>query len=201
MKKLIVIASLLITSFVYSAEQDLLKIRLNGLSSMKASFKQIVKEGGRVIQRNNGLLYLQRPGKFRWLISLPTKQLIISNGKVLWIYDEDLEQVTIKKLDQELKGTPALFLSGYDKKLTDDYAIKYIKLKNIETFILTPKILERNSYAWIKLIYQKSILNGLSLKDKLGQTTTLSFYNIKSNLQLDSKLFNFIPPKDVDVVN
>ena len=199
MKILCLILSLVVSNFAYSLDHELLKKRLNSLSSMKATFSQVVKDGGRVIQNNRGVLYLQRPGKFRWVTSLPTKQVIISNGKNLWIYDEDLEQVTVKQLDHELQGTPALFLSGYDQKLTDDYVITYKKSNNKDMFRLTAKS-DTSSYLSIELVYKKDLLKVLSLKDKLGQTTVLKLYNIKVDPKLSSKLFNFTAPPGVDIV-
>lgn len=200
MKILCLILSLVLCTYTHSSDHELLKKRLNNLNSMKASFLQTVKEGGRVIQKNRGVLYLKRPGKFRWLTSTPTKQIIISDGKKLWIYDEDLEQVTIKKLNQELKGTPALFLSGYDKQLSDDYVIKYKKFKNKDLFSLTPKVIEQSSYLLIEIVYQKDLLQSLLLKDKLGQATILNLYNIKLAPKIPSKFFTFTPPAGVDVV-
>ena len=160
----------------------------------------MVKEGGRIIQKNKGVLYILRPGKFRWSASIPTKQLIISNGKTLWIFDQDLEQVTVKKLNDEVQGTPALFLSGADQALTEQYQVSMKKRKGIDTFLLKPKNKTSNQYQWIAFEYRQDLLQKITFKDKLGQTTSLELSKVQNNPKLPKNLFELKIPKGVDVI-
>ena len=81
---------------------------LQGLNSLEVDFTQILmNENGRELERASGVLYLKKPGKFYWNYQHPYSQKIITNGKILWIFDEDLEQVTIKNIDNSISKTPA----------------------------------------------------------------------------------------------
>lgn len=203
MKKYFIVIYFCISS-VWAAEPvDALRLHLKALHSMQASFKQTVREGGNIIQTAKGMLYLQRPGKFRWQQKQPLPQLIVSNGKTLWIFDEDLEQVSIKKLDNEIQGTPAFFLSGYDEQLARDYQVSQEVSDNGDnsTFKLTVKPNIESSYRRLILRYKKQQLVSLELVDKLGQTTQLFLSHIQLNQTISDKLFTFTPPKGVDIVH
>ncbi len=86
---------------------------LQGLNSLEVDFTQILmNENGRELERANGVLYLKKPGKFYWNYQHPYSQKIITNGKILWIFDEDLEQVTIKSIDDKIEQTPVGIILG-----------------------------------------------------------------------------------------
>jgi outer membrane lipoprotein carrier protein len=181
--------------------EEKLQSYLSELNTLQTRFTQQVFENRRLIQKASGTFLLKRPGMFRWHTQTPTNQLIISNGKTIWIYEEDLEQVTIKQLSNEIQGTPALFLSGYNKQITSSYDVSLKQLKHVSTFHLTPKKTQQNSqYVWIELSYSNRKLSAVSLLDKLGQTTILRFSNSKINQKLSDKVFKFTPPKGVDVI-
>lgn len=181
--------------------EEKLQSYLSELNTLQSKFTQQVFENRRLIQKASGTFLLKRPGMFRWQTQTPTNQLIISNGKTIWIYDEDLEQVTIKQLSNEIQGTPALFLSGYNKQITSSYDVSLKQHKHISTFHLTPKKTDQNNqYVWIELSYNNRKLSSVSLLDKLGQTTILKFSNSRINQILSDKVFEFTPPKGVDVI-
>lgn len=178
-----------------------LEQRLKEIKSLRANFQQTVKESGKVVQKTKGYLYLQRPGQFRWQALTPMAQLILSDGKTLWIYEEDLEQVTVKKLDKNIRGTPALFLSGYTDGLDKIYNISSNSLsKNGITYTLSPKQSLENNYKQIMLTYKGRYLQKILIEDNIGQLTELIFSNLQLNPKLDNKLFKFIPPKGVDII-
>jgi outer membrane lipoprotein carrier protein len=98
-----------------------LKAFLDTTKTLTADFKQVlINEAGDPVQTSYGIFYLQRPGKFRWDYQRPFQQQIIANSGKVWFYDTDLEQVTIKKLDESLGSTPALLLSG-EVSLEDNF--------------------------------------------------------------------------------
>jgi outer membrane lipoprotein carrier protein len=200
MRQLIFIALLLNALQVFSGPSEVLTERLAQLDSMTARFKQIVSEGGHITQKSSGRLYLKKPGKFRWEFTSPTKQLIVSDNKTLWIFDEDLEQVSIKKIGKSTEGSPTILLSGTADELLKNYTVDYNHKKKVEQFKLTPKKLDKNEYQWLTLLYQNKTLSTLTLKDKLGQTTQVLLSNVKIHQKLNASLFNFSPPKGVDIV-
>ena len=85
------------TSAFCQAPGDLLQTKLNDIRTMTATFKQTVKAKHRVVSRSSGTMALQRPGRFRWQTVQPMTQLMVADGQQIWVYDKDLEQVTVKK--------------------------------------------------------------------------------------------------------
>lgn len=201
MKKIIGFLFIATFSVIHAnqAVSDSLAKRLNAIHSISATFYQVVKSGHRVVDRSQGVFYLQKPGQFRLDIKRPTPQLIVSDGKTLWIYDKDLEQVTKKNVRNGISGTPALFLSGYSKTILKNYRLSLSAQGNAETYQMKP-IKTEGDYQAIGLTFKGESLTTITIKDKLAQTTSLKLSNLKTNLKLSKGLFAFSPPKGVDVV-
>ncbi|MCL9684333.1 outer membrane lipoprotein chaperone LolA [Legionella maioricensis] len=200
MKKLILSLLLAFSGSVFSQTSgELLQTKLNAIRSMTADFKQVVKAKQREVSRSSGTMALERPGRFRWQTKQPMEQLVVADGKKMWVYDVDLEQVTVKKQEKGLGGTAALFLSGYDDTVARDFDVTQKNEGTTITFNLKSKSVKAN-FQRIKLIFTADNLTGLELHDQLGQTTTVKLSQIKSNPKLAEKLFQFKPPKGVDVV-
>ncbi|MBI2786721.1 MAG: outer membrane lipoprotein chaperone LolA [Legionella longbeachae] len=178
---------------------ELLQSKLNSMRSMTASFKQAVKAKQHVVSRSSGTMALQRPGRFRWQTTEPMAQLMIADGQNIWVYDKDLEQVTVKKQQKGLGGTAALFLSGYDNTVTRDFNVTQSTVGNELVFDLKSKSPKAN-FQRIKLMFRQDNLTGLVLYDQLGQVTTVKLSQIKLNPKLTAGLFQFKKPKGVDVV-
>ena len=178
-----------------------LKGFLSVSKSMTADFKQVlVDEAGNPKQTSFGQFYLQRPGKFRWNYLKPFKQEIVSNSGKVWFYDTDLEQVTIKKLDESVGSTPALLLSG-DVPLEVNYNIEQQGVDGTMQWIkLIPKS-QDSSFKYVLIGLEKNILAGMELNDNFGQLTRIYFSNVKLNPPLKPTLFEFIPPKNADVIS
>ena len=176
-----------------------LKAFLKASASLSAEFKQVsYNKAGQAAQSSFGQFYLSRPGKFRWNYQKPFAQEIVSNSGKVWFYDADLEQVTVKQLDDSLGSTPALLLTGQvdiDEKFIlqeqgseDD--LKWIKL--------SPKN-EESGFKYILIGLNNGQLGGMELSDNFGQLTRIYFSNIKLNPALNDSLFEFKPPKNADV--
>lgn len=177
-----------------------LKTKLANTTAFRAQFSQEVSEAGQVIQRSRGNVYLKRPGRFRWLIRTPSEQLLVSNGRVLWVFDKDLEQVTIKQLEREINGTPALFLSGSDTKFIENYTVQQTTQGELNCFKLIPKSNKQTHYRAIELYFKKNALIKIKLMDHLGQMTIVKFTSIMKNPVLNDGLFEFKIPPGVDVI-
>ena len=178
---------------------DVLKNKLNAMRTMSAQFSQVVKANKRQISRSSGSMALSRPGRFRWQTTSPMAQLVIADSRHLWIYDPDLEQVTVKKQEKGVGGTAALFLSGYNDTVGRDFEVTSYKNGNKDYFDLHAKSSKAN-FQRVKLIYVGEQLAGIELFDQLGQHTEVNFSHIKTNLVLAPTLFVFKTPKGVDVV-
>ncbi|KTD67434.1 MULTISPECIES: outer membrane lipoprotein chaperone LolA [Legionella] len=200
MKKILIALLLSVSTAVFSETPDvLLQAKLNGIRSMTAVFKQTVKAKHRVISTSSGTMALQRPGRFRWQTAQPMAQLMVADGQKIWVYDKDLEQVTVKTQRKGLGGTAALFLSGYDNTVTRDFNVSQSTVGNNLVFDLKSKSSKAN-FQRIKLVFRQNNLTGLELYDQLGQVTTVRLSEIKLNPKLATSLFQFKTPKGVDVV-
>jgi len=167
--------------------------------SVSADFKQVlINEAGNPTQTSYGIFYLQRPGKFRWDYLKPFKQQIVSNSGKVWFYDTDLEQVTVKKVDESLGSTPALLLSG-DVSLEQNYIMEG---QGNDGSMQWVKLLPKNqdsSFKYILIGLEKGKLAGMELSDNFGQLTRIYFSNLILNAPLKQTLFEFQAPKGADV--
>lgn len=200
MKKTLLISLLALSTSVFSQTSgELLQAKLNAIRSMTAQFNQVIKAKKREVSHSSGSMALERPGRFRWQTKSPMEQLVIADGQKMWVYDVDLEQVTVKKQEKGLGGTAALFLSGYDDTVTRDFEVTQSTSGKSMIFDLKSKSTGAN-FQKIKLVFTQDKLTGLELQDQLGQVTFVTLNQIKSNPKLSSQLFQFKPPKGVDVV-
>jgi outer membrane lipoprotein carrier protein len=147
-----------------------------------------------------GTALLERPNQFRWEVEKPYQQLLIADGKKLWIYDADLEQVTVQPLQDNLKDTPALLLAGDPKAITEHFKVHSEDTGFAEqTFNLIP--LDDGSLVRdVKLTFKGSVISRMVLIDNLHQVVTIEFSQIKINETLPQDLFRFTPPSGVDVI-
>ncbi|MCQ8181562.1 outer membrane lipoprotein chaperone LolA [Methylomonas sp. SURF-1] len=186
---------------VYADEAPISRLKsfLSASASLAADFKQVsFDKSGRPAQSSSGKFYLSRPGKFRWNYLKPFEQEIVSNSGKVWFYDADLEQVTVKQLDDSLGSTPALLLTGQvdiEEKFVlqeqgQDEGMNWVKL--------SPKN-EESGFKYILIGMNGNQLGGMELSDNFGQLTRIYFSNIQLNQKLDDSLFNFKPPKGADV--
>jgi len=191
--------------FVSPAQAGVAKDKLfefyNNVKSMSASFTQTtLNKRFKAAEESKGKLTMQRPGKFRWDYTVPYEQIIVADGKKLWVYDKDLEQVTVKELDSVIGNTPALLLSG-NGSLENNFEIVEIQNKStgLDWVELFPKDRD-SSFTSMRLAFDEKYLKFMELVDGFGQTTQIKFTDIKNNPQLDADQFNFTPPKGVDVI-
>lgn len=168
--------------------------------TLSADFDQTVLDPNhRQIQSAQGRLYLQRPGRFRWDYTTPYKQLLVGDGKKVWFYDTELEQVTVKNQGAALGGSPALLLSG-DRPLEQSFKITERGTQDgLDWLELSPKTKD-TEFSSVRLGFRGDALEAMELTDGFGQTTHLHFTHERRNPPLDNALFKFDPPEGVDVV-
>jgi outer membrane lipoprotein carrier protein len=192
-----------------AAPATVLDAYLANLKTLRAEFSQVVTDGrGSEVQRATGKFVIQRPGKFRWELTpdasvgtSQSPQLMIADGKNLWFYDRDLEQVSVKAAATALTATPASLLSG-DGKLGEYFTVSADG--------------KRDGFDWVKVIPTRNDadfreaqlafrnagaeLTRMVLKDKLGQTVSLDFTSSVRNVPVAASEVQFTPPADADVI-
>jgi outer membrane lipoprotein carrier protein len=200
--KAIAVTVCLLASLTATAGEGLERLRSfsAGLKSMQADFTQTVFDDQmRQLEVSRGQVAIQKPGKFRWDYKAPYVQHIIADGEKVWLYDPELEQVTVKPLSDALGSAPIALLSG-DGDL--DKQFKFTELGNIEgrEFVQLEVKVKDTDYGLMLLALGKDGMDVMELKDKLGQVTRIEFSNVKMNKRIDGKLFKFDIPKGVDVL-
>ncbi|MFC6631691.1 outer membrane lipoprotein chaperone LolA [Microbulbifer taiwanensis] len=176
---------------------DELSRLLQPLAALSGNFQQtLLDERGEVLQKSSGNFSVQRPGKLRWQTGEPFPQLLVTNNKKLWLYDPDLEQVTVRPVDKRMKETPALLLGGKVEEIRGSFNVSSKK----GGYHLTPK----NASAPFKTMEIRFSGNGLpsgmTVRDGMGQTTKIKFSGMQANPKLSNSIFNFKPPKGTDVI-
>lgn len=174
---------------------------LADFSTLEAKFQQtVVDEKGRQLETSSGDVFLQRPGKFRWEYKAPYEQSIVADGERVWIYDVDLEQVSVKPMDSALADTPSLLLGGY-ASVDEEFSV--VELGEADRLVwvgLTPKRKD-NQYSTIRLGFNGKEMQVMELADAFGQTTRIVFSAQKRNKGIQSSIFQFVPPPGVDVLD
>ena len=125
--------------------------------------------------------------------------MIVADGQRIWIYDPELEQVTVRRLDDTLSATPAMLLSG-EGKLADNFKVVGTKRENTVEWITLEPVRTDTDFKSVTLGFVGAELRHMQLADKLNQTTSLDFADMKSNQPLDSQRFTFTPPPGADVI-
>jgi len=169
-------------------------------ASAQGEFKQKVFDRKRKLtQESSGTLAFQRPGKFRWTYAKPYAQLIVGDGVKVWVYDEDLNQVTVRRLDRALGSTPAALLAGSNDFERAFKVSEQGEKDGLEWVEAQPREKESN-FETIRMGFGFSGLEIMELADSFGQTTVLKFTALRRNPKLNASLFTFVPPKGADVI-
>lgn len=173
---------------------------LSQAQTLTARFSQLTLDGsGTQLQETAGELSLKRPGLFRWHTDAPAEQMLVSNGQKVWLYDPDLNQVTIQVLDQRLTHTPALLLSGDVSKISENFTVTHKEGGSVVDFILKPKAKD-SLFDNLRLSFRNGVINDMQLVDSVGQRTNILFLGVKMNEPLDASQFSFQVPAGADVI-
>jgi outer membrane lipoprotein carrier protein len=171
---------------------------LSGLNTLQADFEQTVDAGDGISNPLKGVFYLKRPGKFRWDYAGKDAQLIVADGKTVWLLDREMEQVSHQGQKSALRGTPAQLLSSAGK--VESYFTIQDRYTNGDLDWTTLKPKDGDSQMeTIRIAFRDRQLSKLEMDDKLGQTIRFNFSGVKRNPGLQSSLFVFQAPKGFDV--
>ena len=201
-----------ILAFATTAQgQTPLDSYLEHLKTLRAEFSQVVTDGkGREVQNARGKLVIVRPGRFRWELTpavgsgAGSPQLMVADGKNLWFYDRDLEQVSVKPASSALTATPAGLLSG-EGNIRELFTVSAAGRKDgMDWVLVTPKQSDAD-FREARLAFgtgrrQEGDLKRMVLKDQLGQTVRLDFDTSERNPPVAEAEVKFIPPAGADVI-
>jgi len=161
--------------------------------------QQVFDRAGKVVERASGTFAFARPGKFRWTYEKPHKQLLVGDGTKLWIHDPDLNQVTVKRIDQAISSTPAALLAGKDD-ITRLFTLRDGGgAEGLAWVEATPKA-QDTGFERVRLGLSGKTLAAMELHDQLGGRTMLRFTELKPNAPVAADTFTFVPPKGADVM-
>lgn len=161
--------------------------------------QQVLDRAGKVVERGAGTFVFARPGKFRWTYEKPHRQLLVADGSKLWIHDPDLNQVTVKRIDQAISSTPAALLAGKED-ITALFTLKDAgSAEGLNWVEATPKSPD-TGFERVRLGLAGKTLAAMELHDQLGGRTMLRFSQLEPNAAVPPGTFTFTPPKGADVL-
>jgi outer membrane lipoprotein carrier protein len=179
-----------------------LKTFVRDTRTVRAAFSQTVLDRNmQVVQKGGGRMQFERPGKFRWVYEKPYKQLIVGDGVKVWFYDQDLDQVTVRKLDVAIGSSPAALLAG-SSDIETDFDLNEISPEGDTEWLEAKPKARESTFEWVRLGFSRDgILKAMELHDNFGQTTLLVFSRLERNPRISPELFKFSPPEGADVIS
>ena len=180
---------------------DKLKEFIAATHSAQANFTQVVlDQNGKRIQGASGVMQFQRPGKFRWTYQKPYEQIIVGDGAKFWLYDVDLNQVTVKKLDAALGSSPAALLSG-SNEIERGFMLKESGNQDGLDWLQATSRTKDSGFEKILMAFDaQAELVIMELNDAFGHKTVLRFSAMQRNPKFSGQQFQFTPPKGADVL-
>lgn len=201
----IFIGYLMLVSALVSAADDQaaaqLRKQLDAMNTLQGNFVQTTYDkDGTEQESSSGEFMLMRPGKFYWKTLDPMPQLLVSNNKTIWLYDPDLETVTVREFTDDLRETPALLLSADAEQLRKQFSVtRDTNNKTADAFTLTPKVTD-GMFQHLTLVFKANQLTEFAIRDSLGQLTRCVLTNVKRNKTLPEEKFFFQPPEGVEIL-
>ncbi len=172
----------------------------SNMQSLKADFsQQVFGPRQELLQDSNGQVIVQRPGKFRWDYNKPFQQHIVADGEKLWLFDVDLEQISIKHQDATMANSPASLLSDAGQ-LDKQFDVLTVLRQGRDWFELIPKQSD-SGFEALFILLDEGVISQMELKDSFGQLTRLRFENVQLNQHYGADTFRLNIPEGVDVID
>ncbi len=171
-----------------------------GLHSLTGSFSQtLVDPNGNAGKTSTGTLALEAPRQFRWETTAPYKQTIVADGSRVWMYDPELEQVTVKIQSSEEAHSPLTVLTDL-KQMDREFKVSEQGEHDGLAWLRLTSTAKDPQFAFADLGFDANGLARMRFKDQLGSTTEIRFSNWQRNVAIPSAVFTFVPPKGADVI-
>ena len=192
-----------LTGPAYAQDKDAaadLRQRLDTMNSLTGAFTQtLLDEEGELLEESQGNFAMARPGKFDWHTLEPFEQRLVSNRDNIWVYDPDLQQVTVRQVDERLRQTPAVILSEDMAALQETFQVTRQARQDLTFFVLTPKKND-DLFARLELGFEGDLLCEIRIHDNLDQVSIFKLEDLSRNGELDHSRFEFQVPEGVDVL-
>lgn len=195
--------ALIIASFPVRADTEAAKNLaqlLAGVQSFSASFVQsTLGANGRAVSTQRGSMQIARPNRFRWEVTTPLPLLVVADGTNVYVYDKDLEQVTINSLDPSQLDTPAILLSGDPSRVVESFSVVQQHKGKKNVFALMP-LNNSSPYITINLSFAGDQLVEIRMQDSFGQYSIVELRHHAKNTALTPETFSFSIPEGVDIL-
>ncbi|NII10549.1 outer membrane lipoprotein chaperone LolA [Oleiagrimonas sp. C23AA] len=172
----------------------------HNLHAIKGDFSQtLTNANGQSGKPSTGTLALEAPREFRWEVNAPYKQLIVADGGHVWMYDPDLEQVTVRRQSAAEAHSPLTVLTDLSQ-LDHEFTVANLGDKDGLAWLRLKPTDDNPQFEYADLGFAEGQLREMRFRDQLGNTSRIQFSHWQRNVSLPAKLFNFTPPKGADVV-
>jgi len=202
MKRIALLACLIFVSLPAFADSGVARMKafLADVKTLKADFTSALLDlNAKQVKQSSGTLVIKRPNRFRWDYAKPNAQVVVADGARLWYYDVDLQQVTVKPLNDTLAASPAVLLSG-SNDVAKSFTVTDLGEKDGLAWVaLVPKVKD-SDFESVKLGFKGDDIAVMELKDNLGNTTRINIDKLQRNVPVSDDTFKFTPPKGTDVV-
>lgn len=202
MKAMMSLCLCLVCTPLWAADLGIARMHafLESVQTLKSDFTQVVLDSNlKQVKQSSGTLLIKRPNRFRWDYTTPNKEIIVADGRRLWLYDVDLQQITVKPLNDTLAASPAVLLAG-SNDVEKSFGVQELGEKDGLVWVgLTPKVKDTD-FESVKLGFKDQELQIMELKDNLGNLTRISFSHLQRGVAVEDKSFNFTPPPGADVI-
>lgn len=178
---------------------DQLRGFLADTKTARGEFSQRVTAGKKPPVASTGHFEFERPGRFRWTYEKPYEQTIVADGQKLYVYDRDLNQVTVKKLGAALPASPASILFGTNE-FERDFEVRDDGERDGLAWIVARPRTRDSQFDSIRIGFKGGVPGAMQIADSFGQTTVLSFRGFERNPRLDPDQFRFVAPTGADVL-
>ena len=196
---LIAFASLLVTAAARADSVDTLRDFVRDVKSGRASFTQTVTApDGAKRRSSSGSFEFSRPNRFRFAYAKPFEQLIVADGQKVWIFDADLNQVSVRKFSSALGATPAALLAGGSLEKDFDLSSQAPQ-DGLDWALALPK-LKDGAFQSVRIGFKGKALVAVEITDAFGQRSMLQFTHMTANAAVPADSFRFTPPAGADVI-
>ena len=178
---------------------DTLREFARDVKSGRANFTQTVSSpDGAKKKTSSGSFEFSRPNRFRFAYSKPFEQLIVSDGQKVWLHDVDLNQVSVRLLDQALGSTPAALLAG--GTLERDFELIALPARDGLDWVQAKPRAKDGTVAELRVGFRGKDLAALEIVDAFGQRSVLLFSAVQQGVAVPAERFRFVPPAGADVI-
>ena len=161
--------------------------------------QQVTRGSAQAAPPSTGTFFFERPGRFRWIYVAPYEQVLVADGQRLFLYDKDLNQVTVRKIAAALPASPASILFG-GTDFERDFVVSDAGTRDgVEWLQAVPRAKD-SQFERIEIGFRDSVPVAMVLADSFGQVSRLAFSRFERNATLDPQLFRFDPPPGADVL-